>query len=284
MPLLRRLLTVVFATLPVWATAQSAPPAPATLPNAQSFTFRELPDQPLRLHVFRPDGHRNSDRRPALVFFFGGAWTRGTPDRAAGWARLAASWGMVGIAPDYRTKDRFGTSPVEAVADARRAVRWVQEHAADLGVDPARVVVGGNSAGAHLALWTALSPTPFGSAADEDPLHPPAGLILVSAPTNLTDASTIRRFGASVVEVSPLQKLTAGLPPMLMFHGDKDTVVPHQQAVDLEARLTELGNRVVFVSVPGGSHGFASDLPEWRDRSRSMIKLFLEREGLLPVP
>jgi len=285
MPLVRplaMLLGLLSSGLPLWA--QNAAPAPQTLPGAQSFTYRELPEQPLRLHVFTPEGHHSRDRRPALVFFFGGGWSRGTPDRAAGWARLAASWGMVGIAPDYRTKDRFGTTPVEAVADARAAVRWVQDHAEQLGIDPAKVVVGGNSAGAHLALWTAISPAPYGSVAAEDPLQRPAALILVSAPSNTEHASLARRFGPHMREVSPLQRLNESMPPVIMFHGEADTVVDHQQAVDLNQRLTETGNRSVFISIPGGTHSFASDKPEWRERSRGMIRLFLEREGiLLPV-
>lgn len=284
MPPARCFIPVLLLALTASLQAQPAAAAPDSLSGARSFTYRNLGDAALRIHVFEPSGHRPQDRRPALVFFFGGAWTRGTPDRAAGWARLAASWGMVGVAPDYRTKDRFGTSPVEAVADARLAVRWLQENAAKLGVDPSRVVVGGNSAGAHLALWTAISPAPFGSAAAEDPLHRPVALILFSAPSNTDHPSLVRRFGPHIRDVSPLQRLNEVMPPVIMFHGQADTVVAHDQAVALDARLTATGNRSVFVSIPEGSHSFTSALPEWRERSRQMVRFFLEREGILPPP
>lgn len=115
---------------------------PATIPGAETFVYRDGQPDPMRLHVFKPKGWKSGDKLPALVWFFGGGWTKGSPERSAGWARNAAQWGMVGIAPDYRTKNRFNTSPLESVADARAALRWVQDHAAELGIDPARIVVG----------------------------------------------------------------------------------------------------------------------------------------------
>ena len=79
----------------------------------------------MRLHVFKPKNWKAEDHRPALVFFFGGGWTTGTPERSATYAKWASSAGMVGIAPDYRTRERFSTSPLESVADGRAALRWV---------------------------------------------------------------------------------------------------------------------------------------------------------------
>src|SRR5262245_3063697 len=92
---------------------------PVSLPGADTFASRDGRPDPMRLHVFKPKGWTASDHRPALVFFFGGGWTTGTPDRAATYAKWATTQGMVGVAPDYRTKNRFGTSPLESVADGR---------------------------------------------------------------------------------------------------------------------------------------------------------------------
>lgn len=157
---------------------------PVTLDGAETFVYRDGKPDPMRLHVFKPGGWKPGIKLPALIWFFGGGWVRGTPDKSAGWARLAAQWGMVGIAPDYRTQLRFGTSPLESVADARASLRWVEDHALELGIDPAKIVVGGNSAGGHLALWTAIGKTPPGSRAEEAPGVKPAALILLSAPSD----------------------------------------------------------------------------------------------------
>jgi acetyl esterase len=257
----------------------AAPAQPAEFPGADAHVYRADPE--LRLHVVRPASDAGK-ARPAFLFFFGGGWTRGTPQNSIGWARLAAQWGMVGIAPDYRTKDRFGTSPLEAVADARAALRWVQDHAAELGVDPAKIVVGGNSAGGHLALWTALKTVPPGSTAEESPREPPAALILMSTVSDTSRLSgyTPARFGAHATALSPLHQLDARMPPVLAFHGDADRTVPHSQAVALDARLREAGNTSELVTVPGGSHSFANELPEWRERARTRIREYLAAQGL----
>src|SRR6266446_6880205 len=85
---------------------------PTNFPDAQTCIYRNLNPEPLRLFVVKPAGWRTGDRRPAMIYFFGGAWTRGNPSNSIGWARMAAKWGMVGIAPDYRTAERFETTPV----------------------------------------------------------------------------------------------------------------------------------------------------------------------------
>lgn len=271
-----------WSAVPSSTWAQAAHRPRLEVPGAEATTYRGSDAEALNLYVFKPAGWTAADRRTALVFFFGGAWQRGSPDRAAGWARLAASWGLVGIAPDYRTKERFGTSPVEAVADARAAVRWVQEHAAELGIDAERVVVGGNSAGGHLALWTGIAEAPYGSDPAESPLCRPAALILMSAPSDTTAPSLVHRFGPRMGDLSPLHHLDPQMPPVLMFHGTADRVVDYRQAEALHAKLTAQGNGCEFVTVPEGSHGFSTELPEWRERSRAKVKAFLEQHGLLP--
>lgn len=259
---------------------------PTNFFDAQTFIYRDLKPEPLRLFVVKPDGWRTNDHRPAFLYFFGGGWTRGNPDESIGWARMAAKWGMVGIAPDYRTADRFGTTPVEAVADARAALRWVEDHAAELGVNADKIVVGGVSAGGHLALWTAITKAPYGSNPEESPAIKPAALVLISAPSDTTpaawgdNAKLGRRFGPHIGDVSPLQHLDAVMPPTLMFHGDADPIVPYRLAVALHDKLLATGNTCEFITIPGGGHGIPSD---WKNKSRKMIQDFLRGEKILPI-
>ncbi len=259
---------------------------PTNFLGAEPFIYRELKPKPLRVFVVKPDGWQTSDHRPAMVYFFGGAWTRGDPTRSIGWARMAAKWGMVGIAPDYRTRERFGTTPVESVADARAAVRWVEDHVGELGVNVSNIVVAGTSAGAHLALWTAIAAPPVGSRAEESPTTKPVALVLISAaadtsPTAWDNNPTfIKRFGPHIGDVSPLQNLDAKMPPVIMFHGDADPTVPYRIAIALHDKLTATGNTCEFLAIPGGGHG----LPlSWKDKSREMIKDFLTKQGVLPA-
>jgi acetyl esterase len=259
---------------------------PTSFPDAQTYIYRDLKPEPLRLFVVKPDGWQTGDRRPAMIYFFGGAWTRGDPSKSIGWARMVAKWGMVGIAPDYRTAERFETTPVEATADARAAMRWVEDHATDLGVDTNRIVVAGTSAGGHLALWTAIAEAPFGSKTEESPATKPAVLVLISAPADTTpstwnnDPKMLKRFGPHIGDVSPLQHLDAKMPPVIMFHGDADPTVPYVTAVALHDKLIATSNICVFITIPGGGHGIGSG---WKDKSRAMIKEFLTKQKILPA-
>jgi acetyl esterase/lipase len=272
-------------TRPPTAAATNAPAiTPATLPGAETHTYRDGKPEPMRLHVFKPEGWRAQDHRPALVFFFGGGWTRGTPDRAATWAKFAASLGMVGIAPDYRTRERFDTSPLASVADGRAALRWIEDHAAELGIDPTRIVVGGSSVGGHVALWTAIAQTPPGSDPKEAPKTKPCALILLSpvSDTSSPIGYTPKRFGADALALSPVHQLDALMPPVLVFHGDADRTVTNRQSIALHDRLVATSNACELVNVPGGDHGFLTQLPEWKDKAHQIIRDFLTKQQLLP--
>jgi len=255
---------------------------PGNLPGAETFIYRDDAAEPQRLFVVKPEGWKATDHRGALVFFFGGGWTTGTPAHALAWAETAASLGMVGIAPDYRTKGRNGTSPLASVADGRAALHWVEEHAAELGLDPGRIAVGGNSAGGHVALWTAITHAPPGSAGAESPRIKPAALILFSAVSDTSPATgyTPQRFGDDAAALSPVHPLDPRMPPVLAFHGDADKLVSLRQAVALRDRLVAAGNTCELHVVPGGGHNFEKDAPEWRERSRQLVREFLEKHGL----
>ena len=265
--------------------AQPAPEAtPTELPGAEAFLYRDDgTTPPLRLFVVKPEGWRAGDRRPALMFFFGGGWTTGTPASSIFWARFAAGLGLVGIAPDYRTKGRHDVSPLGSVADARAALRWVQDHAAELGLDPMRIAVGGNSAGGHVALWTAITHAPPGSDEKESPRLKPAALVLFSTVSDTSAGSgyTPQRFGEHTTALSPVHQLDARMPPVLAFHGDADRTVLLQQAVALRDKLLAAGNACELHIVPGGGHNFGNDVPEWREKSRELMIAFLKRQRLL---
>jgi acetyl esterase/lipase len=267
------------------APAAPRPPevTPETLPGAETHIYRDLKPEALRLHVVKPKNWKADDKRPALVWFFGGGWTRGIP--GPGWAKWAASLGFVGIVPDYRTKDRFGTSPLSSVADSRAALHWVEEHAAELGIDPNRIVVGGNSAGGHVALWTAITHTPPGSIEAEAPKIKPVALVLTSAVSDTSKKTgyTPARFGDDALALSPVHQLDAKMPPTLAFHGDADTTVPQRETLALRDKLLATGNICEFVNVPGGSHNFSGDLPEWGEKTKTMMRDFLAKQNLLPT-
>lgn len=288
----RHLLPLILAAACLQAAALAQEPAttapakvetPLTLPGAETFIYHDVKPEPMRAHVFKPKGWKATDRRPALIHFFGGGFVRGTPLQSAGQGRNAARLGLVGIAVDYRVRDRHQTDASACVADARAALHWVQSHAAELGIDPQRVVVSGSSAGGHLALWTAIAKTPWGSDPAKAPLFKPVGLILASPAADTTESGGQRadRFAGHGNDLSATQNVDAKMPPVLLFHGDVDVVVPYKYAVALDAKLRENGNDCEFVTIPGAGHSFTTD--EAKRTVREKSEAFLTRLKLIPA-
>jgi acetyl esterase/lipase len=105
-------------------------------------------DDGVPVRIYRPDD--SATPGPALVFFHGGGWVVGSIETHDGIARaLASRSGCIVVSVDYRVapEHRF---PV-AVDDAWSATRWVLANADELGIDPSRVAVGGDSSGGNLA-------------------------------------------------------------------------------------------------------------------------------------
>jgi acetyl esterase len=283
-------LLAIFLLLGAAVCAQESEPGPSakvatplTLPGADSFVYHDVQPEPMRLHIFKPKGWSAADKRPALIHFFGGGFVRGVPTQSAGWAKQAAKLGMIGVAADYRVLTRHGTDGTACIADARAAVRWLQVHAAELGLDPKRIVVSGSSAGGHLAIWTAITASPPGSDPAEAPLEKPAALILMWPAADFTLFSAQKdRFGGHRMACSATQHLDAQMPPSLLFHGDEDPTVPYESSVILHRTLTGTGNSCEFIPMPGCGHG--TTLPEWKARLPGLIQKFLTEQKILPVP
>ena len=119
--------------------------------------YKRVGETDLTLDVFLPPGHKSSDRRPAIVFFFGGGWNGGSPSQFYPHCQYLASRGMVAMSAEYRVKSRHETTPRECVKDGKSALRWIRRHAAELGIDPDKVAAGGGSAGGHVAAATATT-------------------------------------------------------------------------------------------------------------------------------
>ena len=109
----------------------------------------------LKLWIFNPPKHSPDTQSAAIVFFFGGGWNAGSPQQFVKHCEYLSARGMVAMVADYRVASRNKVKANTCVADANSAIRWIREHAGELGVDPDRIAAGGGSAGGHLATATA---------------------------------------------------------------------------------------------------------------------------------
>ena len=226
------------------------------LEGANKLEYKSVEGIMLHLHVFKPEGWESHNRRGAIVFFFGGGWNGGTPEQFAPQCRHMAERGMVAIAAEYRVKSRHGVHPSACVIDAKDAIRWVRQHARQLGIDSARIAVSGGSAGGHVAASTAtLDRLP--EEGDTAVSCVPNALVLY----NPVCDTTMRGYGGKrlaerMYELSPVHHLQKHMPPTLIFHGRADKTVPFENAQRFKNLMDDLGNACELVDYPEAGHGF----------------------------
>jgi acetyl esterase len=110
---------------------------------------------PIALRLYRGFGGETGSPSPALVYYHGGGWVIGDLDTHDSACRsIANAAACTVIAVDYRLAPEHKYPA--AVQDCEAATVWIAEHAAELGIDPARIAVGGDSAGGNLAAVMAL--------------------------------------------------------------------------------------------------------------------------------
>ena len=210
---------------------------------------------PLQLHVFQPQGEPAS-MRPAIVFFFGGGWSSGTPLQFYTECRHFANLGYVAITADYRISSTHpGNTAFQSVADAKSAIRYLRSNATALGIDPARIVAAGASAGGHLAAATALLPG-LDDPADNLAVsaRPDALVLWYPVIDNGPGGYAYSSFGARYLEISPLHNVGLNPPPSLVMLGTADQYIPVATGQEFQKRLRAFGARSELILYPGGAH------------------------------
>ena len=266
-----RALRVAGAALAIHVAAARAvaiQPQPVGIDGAVSRVYKSIGDVDLRLHIFTPPHHAAGAATPAIVFFFGGGWRSGTVSQFAPQARHFANRGMVAIVADYRVFNRHKTTPFEAIADGKSAIRWVRAHAKELGVDPGRVAAAGGSSGGHVALSTAVLDGFDEAAENKGVSSRPNALVLFNPAVDTTaDSDAARRggrgaeafkerFGERGREGSPFHHLRPGLVPTLILHGRADATIPYSDVERFCGQARKLGGRCDLVGYDGAPHGF----------------------------
>jgi len=246
--------------------ARLKPDSEADLLNGStSHVYKTVNGTELKLYVFAPEGHSPDQKRPALVFFFGGGWVNGSPTQFVPQSRYLASRGMVAIVADYRVKSRNDSRVEQSAADAKSAIRWVRSHSRELGIDPKRIGAGGGSAGGHLA--GIAGTLEGGEEPDEDKsvssrpdamvMFNPALVLPSLEELEKDDPKDLKsRFAGDPVAISPATHVRPGQPPAIIFHGKADTTVPYATAEQFTSLSVKAGNRCELVGYEGEGHGF----------------------------
>jgi acetyl esterase len=219
------------------------------------------------VRVYRPDG---ADRLPILVYAHGGGFVFCDVDSHDGLCRnLANLTPAVVVSVDYRLAPEHAWPT--AAEDVYAATSWVADHAAELGGDPARIVVGGDSAGGNLAAVTALM------ARDRGGPDLAAQLLLYPVIAADFDTESYRLFGSGYYNprpalqwywdqyvpdtadrehpyASPLNASLIGLPPAVVVLAGHDPL--RDEGMAYADALSAAGVPTVRYPFEGGIHGF----------------------------
>ena len=251
-----------------------ASPALAAPRVVRDVTFARVDAAELKLDIYLPEGNRAPIG--LIVWVHGGAWRAGSKD-SVDLLRLAErGWALASV--DYRlsTVAKF---PAQ-VHDIKGAIRYLRAHAAEYGFPPSRVVVAGSSAGGHLAALVGVSnrnaELEGGVGGNIDQSSDVQAIVSLYGASNLASilgqstphGLSVRKpaldlfLGGQPEAVpelarlaSPISHVSAGDPPLLMFHGDQDNQMPINQSHELEGVYQKLGLPVRLLVVHGAGHG-----------------------------
>jgi len=231
--------------------------------GATAEVYKQASGDDLYLYVFNPEGHDPSeDRRPAIVFFFGGGWNGGSPSQFVQHSQYLASRGMIAVVADYRVRSRQQATPLDCVADGKSAVRYLRENAERLGIDPDRLGAGGGSAGGHVAAAAGMLDKLDDPAEADSPFSSKPDLLALFNP--VYDNGPVDGWGHSRVleywqDISPAHNVSKDDPPAIVFLGDGDDLIPVVVAERFRDKMKAAGLDSELHVYEGQGHGFFNE-------------------------
>lgn len=294
------------------------PQIPYSVGLVRDVEYKRVPGSPvnvtlsrgLKMQIMIP---RPEDRTkpqgpfPLVVYSPGGGWAIPLVSYCLPGIVALAKRGFVVAMVEYRGREYFG-SWREPVEDVRSAVRYLTKHAAQFSVDPERIFLFGDSAGAHLSMMASYTGGEFDC--KEDDLSVPVrvrGVMELFGPTdlarmnrelyreNLPDHPIIphmRNTFTALVKCEDPERISellepagiparitpeAEIPPTLIAHGDKDVMVPVWCAEELYQKLLDAGKCAEYYLLKNARHGdmrfFEKDM---LDRYERFIRKYSE--------
>lgn len=273
--LLPALILAVCASGAAWlAAGQGSADGGFTVRRDISYVANAGPDQALDLYL--PESTATVEAQPftpLVVWIHGGGWRGG--DKRAVEVDYLLREGYAVASLNYRLSgDAIFPAQIQ---DVNAALGFLRDHAAEYHLDPGGLVVGGDSAGAHLATLAGLSANerPDSFMTDQDVRV--AAIINFFGPMDLTVAAMLRDEPDDLVDLlggtarekpdlaraaSPVSWIDAADPPVLTIHGDADQIVPLSQSQVLDIALADASVEHTLIVPPDAPHGgpaFQSD-------------------------
>jgi alpha-L-fucosidase 2 len=253
------------------AIPSGSPEARPETPLSKDIVYSESVG--LKLDAFVP---RASKPVPAVIVVHGGGWEAG--DKVTYVTPLfepLARAGLAWFSIDYRLTP--ASTHQEQLDDLRQAIRFVRREHARFNIDPARIVLIGESASGHMVIEIAAEDAAL------------AGVVsfygVYDLPSMVTDASPrsllVRLFRHDVLDdearallrkYSPLYQAHKGMPPLLLINGTGERLWAQGQA--FAQKLADVGARHELIALEGAPHGLENweGHPEWTGYKRRLVE------------
>ncbi|MFL2593283.1 MAG: alpha/beta hydrolase [Flavobacteriaceae bacterium] len=220
----------------------------------EKLVYKKTNEGDLNLSVYKPSEFDIKNRYSCIVFFHGGGWNNGTPEQFQRQSRYFASRGMVAVSVEYRIRNVHGTSPIQAMEDAKSAIRFIRSNAKLLSIDPNKIAAAGGSAGGHLA--AVAGNIDLFDNSDED-------LTISSKPNLLILYNPVIDFGTrkwgwidNPSDASPIHNISKGSPPTIILTGTNDKIVPVESIMNYKKIMESVGSRCDVILYEDAEHAF----------------------------
>ena len=215
--------------------------------------YKSTEQTDLNLFIYNPVDFDKSQTYNCIVFFHGGGWNSGDYKQFERQSIYFASRGMVAISVEYRIRNKHGTSPIQAMEDAKSAIRFIRLNSELFSINPNRIAAAGGSAGGHLAA-VAGNIDLFDNSSED--------LTISSKPDLLILYNPVLHYGRkwgwidNPSSASPYENLSEGAPPTIILTGTKDKIVPVELIENYKKRMEAVGSRCDVIFYEGAEHAF----------------------------
>lgn len=219
--------------------------------------YKSIDTLQLKLYIDYPGDMKETEKRPAVVYYFGGGWIGGNVSHFKPQADSLVKKGLITVRVNYRVQGKHKVSPLVCLSDAKSAMRYIRKHADQLRIVADSIVASGGSAGGHLAAALA-SIDGFNDPEDDLSVSCKPDLLVLFNPVldNGPEGYGYDRLKKHYKEFSPYYNIKKGLPPTLLFLGTKDNLIPVATMEKYRDHMIKCGNMCELYLYEGMEHGF----------------------------
>ena len=242
----------------------------------------------LKADIFLPPLEEKS--RPAVLFIHGGGWIEGDRSQLRGYGILLARLGFVCMCNSYRLSNE-SIWPAQ-VQDVNCAIRYLRANATDLGLDPNRIGVSGNSAGGHLSLMAAATNYDQifeGEGGSNEVSSEIKAVCAIYPPTTIRQLEMLNPLENAFLmlmgkeakkedfdKASPLNYVTEDYPPCMLIHGSTDSVVRLKDSTKFYEKLIEFNRPASLHIFSEEEHAFDGE-PDYGRAVSDLQALFFKK-------